>query len=50
MSFISILFVSFLLSGSAKISDGGKSLAVDSPLTVVTKENYSPAACWDMPK
>jgi ABC-type sugar transport system substrate-binding protein len=28
----------------------GKMLAVDSPLTVVTKENYSPAACWDMPK
>jgi len=28
----------------------GKMLSVDSPLTVVTKENYSPAACWDMPK
>ncbi|HOT75836.1 MAG TPA: hypothetical protein PK467_08625, partial [Candidatus Wallbacteria bacterium] len=35
MSFISILFVSFLLSGSAKISDGGKSLAVDSPLAAI---------------
>ncbi len=35
MSFISILFVSFLLSGSAKISGGGATLAVDSPLAAI---------------
>ncbi|MEJ8573537.1 sugar ABC transporter substrate-binding protein [Microbaculum marinum] len=27
----------------------GEMLRVDSPLIVITKENYSPSMCWDMP-